>query len=447
MIKKAIFASALIVALVADAAAQDTQYWTYQYGTRANLLSGAVVGSVVDISAVYYNPGGLALLEDPDVLAAQKVFELSDVKFTPSAGIEASLNDLRLDLAPGFFAGLLPFRFLGDDVLAYSIFSRLVFKADLNSFREGDLDEVIDTLAGAYFSNVRFNSDLNETWVGLSYSSMYHRTVGIGISLFVPYRSQKGGSLTNLTTLSDTDEGAISLAEQGFSYWNAGLLFKGGITLNWLGVSLGATVTTPRLGLVGEGKVLVNRTLIGVGDVLVADYQDGLSSTFRSPWSAALGASYKRAATTVHVTAEYFGHVDEFTVLAPEPFVGQSSGDTLSVEITQALDDVLNFGIGVEQVFTPSFSGYTSFRTDYSAKPAAERQSNISLSSWNIYFVTVGTGIRVGTAEFTLGVVYGWGSAKDRDLTDLIAEASGPEFPRAVDAKYHTYRFILTLAI
>ena len=26
--------------------AQDAHYWTYQYGTRSNLLGGAVVGSV-----------------------------------------------------------------------------------------------------------------------------------------------------------------------------------------------------------------------------------------------------------------------------------------------------------------------------------------------------------------------------------------------------------------
>jgi hypothetical protein len=48
----------LIAALPGAAAAQDAQYWTYQYGTRANLLGGAVVGSVVDVSATYYNPGG-----------------------------------------------------------------------------------------------------------------------------------------------------------------------------------------------------------------------------------------------------------------------------------------------------------------------------------------------------------------------------------------------------
>ena len=32
--------------------AQDTHYWTYQYGMRAELLGGAAVGSVLDISTI-----------------------------------------------------------------------------------------------------------------------------------------------------------------------------------------------------------------------------------------------------------------------------------------------------------------------------------------------------------------------------------------------------------
>src|SRR5678815_6132088 len=45
--------------------AQDTNYWTLQYGTRGELLGGTVVGSAVDLSATFYNPGSLALVKDP----------------------------------------------------------------------------------------------------------------------------------------------------------------------------------------------------------------------------------------------------------------------------------------------------------------------------------------------------------------------------------------------
>ena len=48
-------ALAMLVCLQASRA-QDTQYWNIQYGTRSTLLGGAVIGSVADLSATYYNP-------------------------------------------------------------------------------------------------------------------------------------------------------------------------------------------------------------------------------------------------------------------------------------------------------------------------------------------------------------------------------------------------------
>ena len=44
--------------VAAPAAAQDAHYWSQQYGTRSELLSGAVVGSPQDLSTTFYNPGG-----------------------------------------------------------------------------------------------------------------------------------------------------------------------------------------------------------------------------------------------------------------------------------------------------------------------------------------------------------------------------------------------------
>jgi len=53
-------ATALLLALgwihPGAADAQDTNYWTAKYGTRAILLGGAVIGAPVDLSATFYNP-------------------------------------------------------------------------------------------------------------------------------------------------------------------------------------------------------------------------------------------------------------------------------------------------------------------------------------------------------------------------------------------------------
>ena len=445
LIKRATVIAALILAVAVDAAAQDTHYWTYQYGTRANLLGGAVVGSAVDVSAAYYNPGALSLVEDISLIATQKVFELSSLTFEPDAGIDASLNDLTVDLAPGFFAGIIPFHFLGNDVLAYSLFTRYLSKSNVDAFRQGDLSEVADSLAGDFFSTIGFRRDLNDTWVGLSYSSPFQDIMGIGLTAYVSYRSQKGSSEVLFESLSDSGADFISIRSRGFSYWNAAVLFKGGIAFDWMGASVGLTVTTPRLNLFGEGKVLLNRTVFNSETIFVADFQDGLASTYKTPWSVALGASYKRQSTTLHFTTEYFAPVSRFTVLSPEPFVGQSTGDTITVQITQELDDVLNFGFGAEHKFKPHLSGYASFRTDFSASTTNQDDDigELGVASWNIYFITVGAAFRIGTADLTAGLSYGWGSSTSRLPDDPVV----PMQSQSVDLKYRTLRAIFAFAI
>jgi hypothetical protein len=42
------------------ARAQDAQVWGHAYGLRAQLLGGVTVGSVLDLSSTFYNPGATA---------------------------------------------------------------------------------------------------------------------------------------------------------------------------------------------------------------------------------------------------------------------------------------------------------------------------------------------------------------------------------------------------
>ncbi len=52
------FATALsagcILLVPAGAKAQDAHYWTAQFGPRASLLGGAVIGSISDVSGTFY---------------------------------------------------------------------------------------------------------------------------------------------------------------------------------------------------------------------------------------------------------------------------------------------------------------------------------------------------------------------------------------------------------
>jgi len=192
---------ALVIGTPVALSAQDAHYATYQFGTRSNLLGGAVLGSAVDVSAAFYNPGALAALDSIELIATSQVFELTNLLFEPDRSDGINLNDLSFDEAPGFFGGTMPFSFLGSRRLAYSIFTRYRFKANIGDTRVGDVDG--GGLQGDALFKLRFNRDLSEQWFGLTYARAEGR-VGWGISQFLGYRSQRSEVRSATTTLFTT---------------------------------------------------------------------------------------------------------------------------------------------------------------------------------------------------------------------------------------------------
>lgn len=421
-------------------AAQDSHYWTYQFGDRATLLGGMVVGGVVDLSAVYYNPGALSLLEDPGVFAATKTFEMARIGVLAEPGQELELGEDRLGVAPSFFAGLVPFGFLGRHRLGYSLFTRQQFRARINGTQIGR-EDLVPSLPGNedLLASLRLDAELAETWGGLTWSLPVGERVGVGISQFVAGRSQRSWSRALAEIFDASGSGALALQEDAYEYYAYRLLWKLGFAAEWLGASLGLTVTTPGVRLFGSGKAETNTSLI-TGDraanVLVADFQDDVRTTYRSPLSVAAGASYRLDGTRLYGTVEWFQGEEEFAILELAPFVGQSTGDTVVPRVTQQFRSVVNFGFGIEHRFGPATRGYASFRTDRSAA-IPEAETDVSVSSWDISFFTLGASFRLASAEFTLGAGYGYGR---QVVPRGIPPGDGGLLPDELDVKYRNYR-------
>jgi len=428
------------------AASQDSHYWTYQFGDRATLLGGMVVGGVVDLSAVYYNPGALSLLEDPGLFAATKTFEMSRIAITAVPRGLLELGEDRFGVAPSFFAGLAPFRFLGKHKIGYSLFTRQKFRARINGTQLGG-DDLIPALPGEenFLASLRLDAELNESWGGLTWSMPLGNLVGVGISQFVAGRSQRSWT-RSLAEVFDSGGVAIAaLQEDAYEYFAYRMLWKVGLTAEWLGASLGLTLTTPGVRLFGSGKAETNTTVIQAagppgGNTFVADYQDNLPATYRSPLSVAAGGTYAIAGTRLYASAEWFQGEEEFDIMELAPFVAQSTGDTVVQRVTQQLTGVLNFGFGVEQRFGEATRAYASFRTDRSAA-IPEADTDVSVSSWNIYFLTVGATFRVMDADLTLGAGYGFG----RQAIPQRPPADGGLLPESLEVDYRNYRVFFAL--
>jgi hypothetical protein len=240
-----------------------------------------------------------------------------------------------------------------------------------------------------------------------------------------------------------TGAGTSVIDFDDLSYWNVRALAKIGLLFDFAPLQLGVTVTTPSLNLFGEGETRINRSVINPDTAdsaldeseLVANVQTGLSSTYKSPLSIAVGAEYDFGRTSVFVTGEWFNGVDAYSILDPDPFVGQTTGDTISVDVIQELDPVLNLGVGVEHSVSNSVEIYAAFFTD---RTAFDRQSvdPLAIATWDILHFTAGAAFQVGSIDLTLGASYGHGNGEA-----LPADFLGQ--PTDVTGTYRSIKLIL----
>jgi hypothetical protein len=412
----------LTCAVATPARAQDTHYWTYTYGTRASLLNGAIIGSVVDISATYYNPGALPLIEEIEVLLAARSFHYPNIWLRGIGGTDLDLKSSRLAPAPSIVAGMFRIDWAGGHRFGYSILTRQSARLNIKGSWVGTRDSIPGFNDPENASaDALVSEDLTETWVGMSWGYGLSSNIGIGVTQYAAFRYHKAAFQSRVQDLND--DGSLALASgllyYDYAHWR--MLWKLGATLDYADVSMGLTVTTPGLRFYSDGSSGVNITATGIDlggsddAVMAVDYASGISSEYHTPVSLGFGATYLVGKTKVHLSAEWFGGVDRYAVIDAADFTAQSGGDTLSNRVTHELDSVINYGVGLEHSFKETFQIYGGFATDYSARKEGTT-TNLSITDWDIYSITGGAAFSYKRFQATLGLGYSWGSSpRQRD--------------------------------
>lgn len=412
---------ALLLCAFGPARAQDAQYWTNDYGNRARLLGGAMVGSASDLSAVYYNPGRLALVESPEAFLTGYVFNYDYLKLQNEfeSGRESKgLTSSRFDAVAALIAGELRFGFLGDSRLAYSFMNRHNF--DIRLTEEAVLDESqLDPFTGLELlsGNVGYATQLSEYWAGVTWAKPLGGGLGLGISTFVSVRSQRARGDVKFQALNDEDEATLYDGLRDYDYDSWRVLPKIGLGWESEPWSLGLTLTTPGVKLWGSGDQTFSETLIGQTEGpdgtlptrIAVDTQSDIPSTFNSPWSIAIGAAYLlSSATRAHISAEWFSS-NTRTILDVEPFIPQTGGDPIDPSVYLAMKKVFNVGIGVEHQVDEKLTAYGSFRTDFSGA-TDPTPTETTFAIWDLFHFGAGVQATIGRSDFTLGLIYAHGS-------------------------------------
>ncbi len=431
VLRKTVCIGVLILAigsLSSRVEAQDTHYWTHQYGTRATLLGGAVIGSVLDLSATYYNPGMLPLIDNPALILGARVIEFTNIDIPNGGGNGVNLDNENVTMAPSLLAGRFRFGWLKDNFLGYSIFSRQKFKVRMDAHLEAGREMIPGSSdLNNFIGDVRLNGKLNEIWVGLTWARKLSHNIGFGVSQYLAVRSHRSRYEALVQGLNIDGSTALANDGQEYKYRDWRTLWKFGLGIDFNNLTMGLSLTTPSLHLTGDGRAGINQTVI-IQDIseeetfFANDLQDNVSSNFKTPVSVGFGASYKYRGTSLHLSAEWFDAVDKFYVLDTEPFMGQSSGDIMRNDVIHAMKEVLNFGIGIEQQLGNKTWVFASFATDFSGADSGF-DNNLSLTNYDIYHIKVGTSFQSGKSEFTLGIGYAFGDSDIERLGEVAVTA------------------------
>jgi len=429
-----IFSSALIILLISAGRvySQDSHYWNIQYGTRSTLLGGAVIGSVSDLSATYYNPGAVALFPEPKFILSAKIYELNTLKIVDGAGDGKDLDFSSIVPSPSFVAFNLDFDWLGDGSLALSILTRQSMNFEFSTRRIVTTDFFPNSPGQEEFAGgISVEKEFNEIWTGLTYAQKVSSIIGLGVTTYIAYRNQENKNQTVIQVLSANNKISSLTDITNFKYQNFRLLWKAGIGINLNPLTLGITFTTPSINVAGSGSGGKHYFLNGVDldgngtddNIFESTYQEDLKSRYKNSWSAGIGAAYRFKDLKIHLAGEYYNDVKTFDVVETRPYIRQSTGETITPVLNNALKNVFNLGIGADYFLNERFIISGGFTTDFTAFDP-KSNTNLTFSTWDIYHLSGGTTFYVGKSEITLGLAYSFGSKKIEQLINLTPSGS-----------------------
>jgi hypothetical protein len=392
-------------------------------------------------------------MENPTLLETAFTFEYSAATVKDGGGPGQDLNFSRTSTLPSLLAVSLFSAPESRNKFVFSILTRQ--EADIRArmqrvlpFKAMPDGSPSDASAAEWMNDTR----LSETWAGLTWAYSGNDKIGIGISSYFALRNQKSRLQTVTQDYWADRKGDASVFIDDFDYWHLRLLAKLGICFDLSPLVFGFTVTTPSLSLLGDGKSFIN---IYSSDPIFTDSENtylasnsqmNLKVNYKTSWALAAGMSYQVSSTTLHFSAEWFDAVDRYKIITREPFQGQSTGETFEVDLYQALKTIINYGVGLEHHFHESLTLYASFITDFSA---FSDDSDISITTHDIYHITLGSAFRIAQKDLTIGLGYSWGNG-------LASQVAGTSWPDSEDTlpvleedkplNYYRIKFMLGLS-
>lgn len=450
--------TALFLIPTAPGWAQDTHYWNQRYGTQAELLAGAVVGSPVGLSNAFYNPGGLVLTSKPQRFTTALQMEYNTLSYRPDRSKDSSLSWSSFGTAPALLAGAFGRDTTRGRIYTYSYLTRQSLDLEITGRAIGLFDGLTSAPGDEALSGqVNYRQKAKESWAGFTTARRLSSGWGLGVSLYGAYRSQRTRNEFTAAAVADSGQGATAVAITDNRFWTVRTLAKLGAMWDHGRWKAGVTFTSPSIHLFGDGNSYTHKSVTGLDldsngtedSRLLADYQAQLSPTYKSPMSAAVGLSYHLTRTSLYASGEWFDKVNLYTVMEGTPVLSQVPGDTQQAVLEHEAVSVVNWALGARHQLSTKTALYAGWAIDRSAFKGDQVKS-ASFSNWNIYHVSLGSEFTFAAIEFTLGATYSFGDnllEARPELDPNGAEQSLEGNLTQGDARYRRIRVLLGFTV
>ncbi|WP_336516822.1 hypothetical protein [Pollutibacter soli] len=426
----------LCVFLSCTCLAQDANYWSSAYGPGAFFTPGSVVSYNGDSGVVFYNPALLAYSRRNAASISATVYQYNMTHIKDGAGTGFDIKSSGFSVIPLIASHTVPLKWKLPITVIYAITNRPVMLYQTSKRQE----EVLDALDNYYspgselfIGQFTHNEIASETAGLVSAGIKLKPNFSVGMSLEGRVYRRHTLFRTQSRVLENITDSTVFPPVVNVEQFYEAMATNGGLRIK-LGANyefdnnhhFGMVVSLPLIKIFGKGSltsdIQINDLTLSPGvtvNLLASTQQEHLKSTWKMPLSIAAGYTWKHRKGMLYFSAEYFGKIKLYDVLAPkdQSFIRPDTvSSTYAYDVLRYMDArkaLLNAGIGFSYELREAIVGYLSFRTDFNyldLKSLEDKRGFVAATSrWNSYHMQLGSNFRFKRSNIRAGALLTYG--------------------------------------
>lgn len=433
----------------------DAHYWTHQYGGRGLLLNGAVIASTDAETAIYYNPGAMALNENLGFSFTFLTPNFTSIRTTNFLGEGTSFSNSGFGLTPGFAS--IRFKPFSTPNLIAGVTTFTRYKSELR-FQDRVLGNIPGLVDFVHVGELDFEKQLSEQWFGLGLSYRIGEDFSFGFTQFLTWHGERISLDFEKEIFPEFKPLDISSRwRSNLSYEfsaNSGFLTKVGLAWKPKDIHIGITLTTPGYAfLYSNAKYLFDDEKIFNPDstVFLSNLREVDIEEYKTPLSIGFGMDFTWNEYRMSISTEYFMANSNYVLISDsdDSYDGLVSGvEPLDFVVALENEEVINLAIGIEKRVSDRTTWMWGFRTDFNQRSNIQINDNIQFlaSSPSVLHLSAGGVFLFGDNQISVGLDYGYGfKSGGSQLTDLSNITTENLFTFSSNNTVKTYTHSITL--